>query len=280
VRTIAWFTVFVASALGCSGQGGHSVGGEKGRCCPNDTCNVGLSCFSNICVRFDGGAAETSATTDAASGGGGGAAGTGASGNAGVAGASGLAGQAGTMATAGAGGAAGAAGAAGSSAGGAGAGGGAGSPAGTSGAGGGPPPACDATTDLSSSDAHCGACGFACAHGRHCVAGRCSPAWLPLSTTGAPAARTRHAAGFVAGKYVVAGGAPTSVGLGMTSAAGYDVATDTWSTLAPLSVARCAHEVVSTGTTLLTFGGCSDCMYGQTALGGLETFTPNASVGA
>jgi hypothetical protein len=36
---------------------------------------------------------------------------------------------------------------------------------------------------------------------------------------------------------------------------------------------------VSTGSSLVTFGGCSNCMYGDTALGSLEVFTPNAGMG-
>jgi hypothetical protein len=111
------------------------------------------------------------------------------------------------------------------------------------------------------------------------VAGRCSPAWIALSTTGAPAARTRHAAGFVYGQYVVVGGAPSTVGMAMSSTSGYDIATDTWTPLSPLVNARCAHEVVSTGTTLLTFGGLSDCMNGAATVASLESFTPNGGIG-
>ncbi len=134
--------------------------------------------------------------------------------------------------------------------------------------------------DLQTSDANCGACNYACVHGRHCSTGLCSPAWQPLSTINAPAARTRHAAGFVSGKYIIFGGALSYTGVGISSSAAYDVANDTWSNLTPLNVARCSHQAVSTGTTILTFGGLSDCSNGAATGPGLEQFTPNTSVGS
>jgi hypothetical protein len=83
----------------------------------------------------------------------------------------------------------------------------------------------------------------------------------------------------VGGKYVVVGGAESGVGDAMTSTAGYDVARDAWSTLPSLGIGRCAHEVVSTGTTVVTFGGLMNCMQGSTTIDYLQIFTPDASGG-
>jgi hypothetical protein len=59
-----------AIALGCSGRS-TPAGQEKGYCYSNGTCNPGLSCFSNRCVRYDGGAADAPADGGSAAGGGG-----------------------------------------------------------------------------------------------------------------------------------------------------------------------------------------------------------------
>lgn len=104
------FEAVVVDGLGCSSHGGPALGEEKSHCYSNGTCNRGLSCFSNRCVRFD--------PTGSAGRGGAGATGTsGASGGAGVAGTGGLtvAGASGTAgsASAGASGTAGASGSAG-----------------------------------------------------------------------------------------------------------------------------------------------------------------------
>src|SRR5258708_35650117 len=44
-------------AISCSSENAvdSSQGGERQHCYANRTCNLGLSCFSNLCVRFDGG---------------------------------------------------------------------------------------------------------------------------------------------------------------------------------------------------------------------------------
>jgi hypothetical protein len=137
-------------ALSCGGHSAVPQGQEKGACYPNHTCAAGLSCFSNICVRYGGQAGATGAAgsmgaagtagsamggaagvagSSAASGGSGVAGGAGGSGVAGGAGSSaaGASGAAGSPGTAGSSGTAGASGAAGS--------GGAGRPASDGGAG-------------------------------------------------------------------------------------------------------------------------------------------------
>ena len=48
--------VLLAWACQPGGEGGDSAeqGAERGSCYPNDTCNEGLRCLSNLCVREDG----------------------------------------------------------------------------------------------------------------------------------------------------------------------------------------------------------------------------------
>lgn len=137
----------------------------------------------------------------------------------------------------------------------------------------------DRCVNLATSSEDCGACGYACVHGRACVGGRCTPAWLPLETTNAPEARSAHAAVAIDGKFIVLGGTLTGAAAVSTSAA-YDLASDEWTNLAPLNSARCGHEAVSTGAEVLTFGGLTDCSNGTTVGPALERFTPNAGAGA
>jgi hypothetical protein len=92
-------------SLGCSGSGGATSGTEGGHCYPNNTCNQGLSCFSNRCVRYDAGLSN--ADGDANDGA---AAAKGVAGAAGMAGASGAAGATATAGTTGSAGATGKAG--------------------------------------------------------------------------------------------------------------------------------------------------------------------------
>jgi hypothetical protein len=78
---------------------------------------------------------------------------------------------------------------------------------------------------------------------------------------------------------VVFGGAPTATGVALATAAAYDVTTDTWSELAAMTNARCAHEAVSTGKDILTFGGLTNCGDGTTTGPALERFVPNEAAG-
>src|SRR5258708_29536091 len=73
------------SLLACGGHAaGPALGEEKGNCYPNRTCKQGLTCFSNMCVRYGGGT-DASNTTGAA-----GTMGAAAAGAAGATGAGGL----------------------------------------------------------------------------------------------------------------------------------------------------------------------------------------------
>ncbi len=127
-----------------------------------------------------------------------------------------------------------------------------------------------ACTNLMTETANCGVCGYACLHGRTCVAGRCTPAWQPLSAVGVPVGRDRHAAAGLGTKYVATGGTLTFQSVGITAAVAYDLATDTWSTYSSALSQRCSHEIVSTGTKLYAFGGLTDCSNGAAVASGLE----------
>jgi Kelch motif len=132
--------------------------------------------------------------------------------------------------------------------------------------------------NLSSDDANCGACGYSCVDGRHCSkmmdagGARCSPAWLPVTTVGAPPARVAPGAS-LSGKLIIAGGSVSCSG-SLASAGSYDPSTDTWSAVPDLGNARAQHTVVSSGSAVYVFGGLSDCANGATQLASLERWTP------
>jgi hypothetical protein len=95
-----------------------------------------------------------------------------------------------------------------------------------------------------------------------------------------------HAAGYVDGKYVVFGGTNVTGGEASSVAATYDLATNTWASAAPLNSARCGHSAVSTGSSIITFGGLTSCTNGTTTGPGLEIFAdgnwtsvPGGSIG-
>jgi hypothetical protein len=150
------------------------------------------------------------------------------------------------------------------------------------GAGGMPPMCTECGGDcvfLDTDETNCGACDYACVNGRECVAGRCTPAWQPISAVGAPAPRSGHAAAFVAGRFYVFGGSLTWDGPRVATAGAYDPASDRWFPAASLVAARTQHMAVSTGTEIYTFGGFQ--VHGDpTSLAGLERFVPDTSQGA
>ena len=91
--------------------------------------------------------------------------------------------------------------------------------------------------------------------GRLDCAGGIPQSWLPVSTTGAPSARTRHTAVWTGSKMIVWGGQQAGAYLG--DGASYDPANDTWialpATAAP--VPRANHVAVWSGTEMLIYGG-------------------------
>jgi Galactose oxidase, central domain len=146
------------------------------------------------------------------------------------------------------------------------------------------PDAVDAGSDaacgganLKTSMANCGACGYACLHGRSCVAGRCTPAWLPTSDVGAPTARFRHGASSINGRVLISGGAKVNNTGAMSDTFFYDPGDDTWTAGPAMSQARCAHTSVSSGSTVLVFGGLTDCADGATTGPGLEQYDPTTN---
>src|SRR5262245_13829120 len=88
--------ILVAGLLGCRGGAATTANGQEGgRGYPNGTCNPGLSCFSDLCVRYgtagrgDGGPPGSSTGDASLQGGAGASAGAAGAGNAGTSGGAG-----------------------------------------------------------------------------------------------------------------------------------------------------------------------------------------------
>ncbi len=133
--------------------------------------------------------------------------------------------------------------------------------------------------DLQQDNANCGACGYACVHGRSCVAGRCTPAWQPLVTAGAPALRANHVGVILGNDYVIFGGASPAYGPALAAGAQYNLTNDTWTPIADLNAARVSHVGVSSGTSILTFGGLTNQSNGSNEGPALEEFIPSSGGG-
>src|SRR4029079_11532635 len=60
-RTMVWRAMLLAAAA-CSSEfvASGGIGSESGPCYANNTCDEGLACLSDHCVRFDGGVAGAS----------------------------------------------------------------------------------------------------------------------------------------------------------------------------------------------------------------------------
>lgn len=88
-----------------------------------------------------------------------------------------------------------------------------------------------------------------------CDANGLPQSWSVVSTTGAPAARSRHTAIWTGSKMIVWGGQQSGAFLG--DGAAYDPANDSWAALPATGapVARANHVAVWTGTEMLIYGG-------------------------
>ncbi len=129
--------------------------------------------------------------------------------------------------------------------------------------------------DLTASNANCGACGYACVHGRNCVAARCAPAWQTITTVNEPTPRTGHAAAGLGGKLYVFGGGASASSTALDTGGIYDPTADSWDTTIPtMKKARCNHAAVANGTKIYTFGGITTCNDPTSAAPQLEEFDP------
>jgi len=117
----------------------------------------------------------------------------------------------------------------------------------------------NACVDSNTSSAHCGSCGHACFG--VCAAGQCADDWEPVSTGGAPSARSGHVAIWTGAEMLVWGGAASSsAGSELNDGARYHLSTRVWSSITPVGApgARRGATAVWTGAEMIVWGGQSN----------------------
>ncbi len=110
--------------------------------------------------------------------------------------------------------------------------------------------------NLQSSPEHCGACGNDCLAGRSCAGGACSPAWVGMTSSGAPSAREHAAVAASGGLVFVWGGRDGSSDL--ADGGLYDPKTDVWKDIVPgdsTPSPRVFAAAVPAGSTVVVWGG-------------------------
>lgn len=110
--------------------------------------------------------------------------------------------------------------------------------------------------DLSSDEAHCGACNSPCPAGRSCEDGACGPGWAAMSPSAlAPSPREGAAAAWIGSGMFVWGGFDNAVD--RADGAIYDPTLDTWKPVSDVAApsARALAAAVWTGKYAVVFGG-------------------------
>ncbi|MCB9585763.1 MAG: hypothetical protein H6718_10205 [Polyangiaceae bacterium] len=105
---------------------------------------------------------------------------------------------------------------------------------------------------------HCGGCGVSCGNGRSCSGGQCSPRWVTMAAApGGFAPRTNPAYAVINGTQVFIWGG-SSGQTALATGAIYDVATNTWTSVAQDANTPSAREgavAVWTGSKVVVWGG-------------------------
>ena len=138
-----------------------------------------------------------------------------------------------------------------------------------------------ATDKLQTDSFNCGACGYICVNGRSCVGGRCTPAWLPVTTTNAPTARIRHSSSHEAQQVCVPFGGHRDKRYRQFG--GYPSVRFASRSLAERSIAQseslCTCVIgVRWRTGKVQLGGLSDCSNGASVGPALEVYDPATNV--
>lgn len=133
--------------------------------------------------------------------------------------------------------------------------------------------------DLTDDPDNCGVEGYVCVGGRTCISSRCSPSWIGMTTTGAPAARGKSAAVSMDGKFVMSGGCESADAYSAATATSYiyDPNLDSWDTFYSMNTSRAQHSMVSSNTSIFVVGGLGTCFDGNATGPGLEMFFPGNS---